>query len=145
MIRDEYRTDFPMVMDSAVVSVRGEFNPETSALWNGWVSANVALHNGADFDFAFWRLLVGGQLEVTSFDHQTELGGPPIDVIAELSAALTGRICRRAELDVATGDLKLVFDDGVELQGLRLRRLYEDWEARSVGGMSYWSNMIREK
>ncbi|QQR40393.1 type 1 periplasmic-binding domain-containing protein [Devosia rhizoryzae] len=140
MIREGYLADWPMLLDGPVVSVRGAFHPNAEG--EGSAHAYVALANGALFKFYYWRLIVGGESAVTSFDHLSRLGGPPIDAIAQLTAALEGQHCLRAELDLTRGDIALLLGNGTRLEALRIRTLFEDWEVEGPDSSLYWSNMI---
>lgn len=140
MIREEYLTDWPLVLDSPVEAVRCSFSPDADG--EGMVSAVIDLANGVTLMFFCWRLIVAGRVAVTSFDHLSRLSGPPIDAISELTAALVGQHCVRAELDLVRGDVSLLLENGTRLEALRVRTLFEDWEVRGLDHAYYWSNMI---
>jgi hypothetical protein len=140
IVRDEYRSDWPMALDSTVISINGTL-PKPGADDNS-VSVTIGFANNASFRLSYWRLFTGNQVQVTSFDHGSKLGDPVIDSIAELTEALAGRHADRAELDLASGGVTICFDGGIRLQALRLRSLLEDWEVRGPDSGMYWSTII---
>lgn len=81
-----------------------------------------------------WRVVSGGRLLLTSDDDGQQFGLPePVDTEAAAQAALVGgRVCA-VELDVATADLRIAFEDGFRLEVISTSAGYEAWRLNTPG------------
>lgn len=104
--------------------------------------ALLEFSDGSRLSAAYWRLIENGQAKVSCFDHLQQYGLPErIDAIHVLRAALANRTRQKMTLDTGTGDLSLIFDDGVQVQVFRFT-FYEVWEMTFPDGSAEYSNFM---
>lgn len=106
------------------------------------LSATMIIGDGTWISMAYWRLIGGGRTLVNSIEHGQARGLPPIDALAELARATSGRTCTRVTVDPVTGDLVIALTGDIVVHAFRFRSLFEDWEVRLPDGEAYWSNMV---
>jgi hypothetical protein len=85
----------------------------------------------------FWRLLINGNIVYVSMDHLQQFGMPaPVDMAVELSKGLHGKILNRINVIEGTGDLRLSFNDNIEMEALIISTGYESYQF-GIGGKRY--------
>jgi hypothetical protein len=85
----------------------------------------------------FWRLLINGNIVYVSMDHLRQFGMPaPVDMVAELSKCLHGKILNRINVNEGTGDLRLSFNDNIEMEAFITSTGYESYQF-SIGVKRY--------
>ena len=77
----------------------------------------------------FWRLLENRKIKRTSKDNQQLYGHKtPIDLENEIKAALQDKDLDKIERNTDTGDLYLLFENGLTLEIITDSSGYECWE-----------------
>src|SRR5271165_6286524 len=81
-----------------------------------------------------WRLLSQEAILLTSEDDGQQYGLPkPVDASASIRELLANRVVTTVEVDQASADLTIVFDNGTVLQIVNLSSGYEAWTLTSEG------------
>jgi hypothetical protein len=81
-----------------------------------------------------WRFIADGHILVTSSDHGHQFGLPsPVDSTAEVMSRTATHIVRAASISEATGDLRIDFAAGLQLQFLQMSSGYESWRLSAPG------------
>jgi hypothetical protein len=82
-----------------------------------------------------WRLLSPASILVTSKDDGQKFGlETPIDAAARLREILSQRAITSADIDSASSDLRIQFDNGVVLEVVNLSSAYECWTLNHKDG-----------
>lgn len=77
-----------------------------------------------------WRLIRSEAVAVTSDDNGQTFGWEmPIDTTHEAKSLLAGATVERAVVDTHTADLRIWFDNGVQLQAFQNSTGHEAWTA----------------
>ena len=85
-----------------------------------------------------WRLVNPVHITASSEDHGQRFGLPAdFDALERVRAQLLGKCVTAASITPRTGDLRVAFEDGHELQLLQLSSGYEAWRLTGVGGNVY--------
>jgi hypothetical protein len=109
----------------------------------GMASIALSFANGARLEAEYWRLVIDGTAEISSFDHQQKYGLPArIDALAMLDQALQGKVVTGASLDDTTGDLHFEFGRNIILQVFNFSG-YEIWHIHFPDGTGEYSNHVR--
>jgi len=109
----------------------------------GMASIQLSFANGTWLEAEYWRLVVVGKAEISSFDHQQKYGLPaPIDAIGRLRATLEERPITNALLDRQTGDLLFQFVGNITLQVFNFTS-YEIWHMHFPNGTVEYSNHVQ--
>jgi len=108
-------------------------------------TAPVELHfsDGSQLRTDYWRIILDGNANASSFDHQQQYGlSAPINAFAQIADALDGKTLREAKWESRTGDLKLFFLPDVEVQVFNFTG-YENWEIHFSNGTGEYSPYTR--
>jgi len=111
----------------------------------GTAAIRIKFADGTTLQAFYWRLVLDGRAELTSFDHQQKYGLPaPINAKKLVSSQLTGKICRNVQFDGETGDLTLVLGETSKLQVFNFTG-YEIWTLRFPDGTGEYSNYAQSQ
>jgi hypothetical protein len=81
-----------------------------------------------------WRLLSQNAILLTSKDDGQQYGLPePVDAVARIRELLESRVVSEVEVDQASADFTVYFDNGTVLQIVNLSSGYEAWTLNSEG------------
>ena len=81
-----------------------------------------------------WRLLSQNAILLTSEDDGQQYGLPePVDAVARIRELLESRVVSKVEVDQASADFTVYFDNGTVLQIVNLSSGYEAWTLNSEG------------
>ena len=81
-----------------------------------------------------WRLLSQNAILLTSKDDGQKYGLPePVDAVARIRELLESRVVSEVEVDQASADFTIYFDNGTVLQIVNLSSGYEAWTLNSEG------------
>jgi hypothetical protein len=81
-----------------------------------------------------WRLLSPNAILLTSEDDGQQFGLPkPVDAVAGIRDLLKSRVVSKVEVDQASADLNIYFDNETVLQIVNLSSGYEAWTLNSEG------------
>jgi len=81
-----------------------------------------------------WRLLSRDAILLTSEDDGQQYGLPePVDAVARIRELLEGRVVSKVEVDKASADFTISFDNETALQIVNLSSGYEAWTLGSEG------------
>jgi hypothetical protein len=84
-----------------------------------------------------WRVIENGAICISSVDDKQQYGLPsPINAAAEVSSLLGGDVVAIVHVEQASGDVRLTFESGKELQVLPFSSGYEAWESLSPQGFN---------
>ena len=85
----------------------------------------------------FWRLLISEKIAFISLDHGHQFGLPePLDLIEEVTKALSGQRLEKIEIARNTSDLVLTVSGGIKLEIYTASTGYESFEF-SISGNRY--------
>jgi len=83
---------------------------------------------------SYWRVLSHDSILLTSEDDGQKYGLPtPVDAEASIRELLDNRIAARVDVDQATADFTIRFDNGMILQIVNLSSGFEAWTLDSEG------------
>jgi hypothetical protein len=81
-----------------------------------------------------WRLLSPNAILLTSEDDGQQYGLPkPVDAVASIRELLENRVVAKAEVEQASADFTIYFDNATVLQIVNLSSGYEAWTLNSEG------------
>jgi hypothetical protein len=81
-----------------------------------------------------WRLLSQNAILLTSEDDGQQYGLPePVDAVARIRELLESRVVSKVEVDQASADFNIYFDNETVLQIVNLSSGYEAWTLDSEG------------
>ena len=81
-----------------------------------------------------WRVLSRDAILLTSEDDGQQYGLPqPVDAVASVRELLENRVVSKAEVDAASADLTIRFENEMILQIVNLSSGYEAWTLNSEG------------
>jgi hypothetical protein len=81
-----------------------------------------------------WRLLSPNAILLTSEDDGQQYGLPkPVNAVASIRELLENRVVAKAEVEQASADFTIYFDNATVLQIVNLSSGYEAWTLNSEG------------
>ena len=84
-----------------------------------------------------WRVLENEAIRISSEDHKQQYGLPaPIDAATEVASLLRGDIVTVANVAQKSGDIRIAFESGKELQAVPFSSGDEAWESLSPRGFN---------
>lgn len=132
--------------EGSLLSLKGtitNISPHDEISETSDASVRISFSDGSTLRADYWRLIKHSKADISSFDHNQKYGLPaPIDAIRHLRNELAGTALIEARRESQTGDLRFIFDNGIEMQVLNFTS-YEVWELCLPDKISMYSNYAK--